>query len=159
MITLTSKQIRTADLVSEKKPDTAGVKAKSMSDQTGVLPGFDMSANVSIGKLRDGEIRFYERPGTLSASQGIVTLQNFSFNAFEGNIISKGTLDLRETKKRPFNFDLNIVGVNGNTMLSKFSSFGKNIYGKLTMNAKMKGDLDDTLGSRGRRSPATGMCR
>jgi hypothetical protein len=146
MITLTSKQLRTVDLVSEKKTDSTQVKTKATSDQTGVLPGFDMSANVSIGRLAMEKFDLTNVHGTISASQGIVTLQNFSFNAFEGNIVSKGTLDLREAKKRPFNFDLNIVGVNGNSLLSKFSSFGKNIYGKLTMNAKMKGELDDTLG-------------
>ncbi|MFI5251433.1 MAG: AsmA-like C-terminal region-containing protein [Bacteroidota bacterium] len=146
MITLNSKQLRTADLVSEKKPDTSRVKTKTASDQTGVLPGFDLSANLSIGKLAMEKFDFTNVHGTLSASQGIVTLQNFSFNAFDGNIISKGTLDLRDAKKKPFNFDLNIVGVDGNTMLSKFSSFGKNIFGKFTMNTKMKGDLDDTLG-------------
>jgi len=40
---------------SEKNRIRPGVKAKSMSDPDGLLPGFDMSANVSIGKLRDGE--------------------------------------------------------------------------------------------------------
>ena len=146
MMTLTSKQLRTVDLVSEKKADTTAVKTKTTSDQTGVLPGFDMSANVSIGRLAMEKFDLTNVHGTLSASQGIVTLQNFSVNAFEGNIVSKGTLDLRNAKIRPFNFDLNIVGVNGNALLSKFSSFGKNIYGKMSMNAKFKGELDDTLG-------------
>jgi len=70
----------------------------------------------------------------------------FSVNAFDGNVVSKGTLDLRDEKKRPFDFDLDIKGVQSNSMLSKFTSFGNNLYGKLTMKTKLTGELDDTLG-------------
>ena len=146
-IALNAKQLRTADLVSEQKPETTrATQAKKSSDQTGVLPGFDVNVNVSIGKLAMEKFDFTNVHGALSASNGIVTLQNFSLDAFEGTIVSKGTLDLRDAKKRPFDLALTMTGVNSNRMLSKFSSFGKNISGKANMNTTMKGDLNDTLG-------------
>jgi hypothetical protein len=110
------------------------------------LPGVDVDANVSISKLVTEKFEFTNARGSLNIRDGIINLKNFSVNAFDGTVMTKGTLDLREMKKRPFNLDLEIVGVEANTALPKFTSFGKNIFGKLTMNTKIKGDLNDTLG-------------
>jgi hypothetical protein len=144
-VTLTSKQLRTADLLSDEKPATAEAKPAEKK-QTGMLPGFDIDANVSIGKLVTEKFTFTDARGTVAISNGIITLKNFSVNAFDGTIKTKGTLDLRDPKKRPFDLDLDIAGVQSNTMLSNFTSFGQNIFGKISMSTKMKGDLNDTLG-------------
>ena len=144
-VTLISKQLRTADLISEEKSTTTESK-KTTGKQSGLLPGFDIDANVSIGKLVTEKFEFTNAHGTLSISNGIINLKNFSVNAFEGTIRTKGTLDLRDSLKRPFDLDLDIAGVQSNPMLSNFTSFGKNIFGKLTMSTKLKGDLNDTLG-------------
>lgn len=144
-ITLTSKQLRTADLMSEEQPKGAGEQSKQ-SQQAAMLPGMDVDANVSISKLVTEKFEFTNARGAVSLSDGIAVLRNFSVNAFKGTIVSKGTLDLRNEKKRPFDLNLDIVGVEAHELLSKFSSFGNNLYGKFTMNSTMKGELNDTLG-------------
>jgi hypothetical protein len=144
-LTLTSKQLRIADLMSEEKPAATEQKSTEKK-QTGMLPGFDINANVNIGKLVTEKFTFTDARGTVAISNGIITLKNFSVNAFDGTIKTKGTLDLRDEKKRPFDLDLDITGVQSNAMLSNFTSFGQNIFGKISMSTKMKGDLNDTLG-------------
>jgi uncharacterized protein involved in outer membrane biogenesis len=144
-ITLTSKQLRTADLISEEKFE-AGKEQSKQPQQAAMLPGIDVDANVSIGKLVTEKFEFTNARGSVSLAHGIATLRNFSVNAFNGTIVSKGTLDLRDMKKRPFDLNLDIVGVESHEFLSKFTSFGNNLYGKFTMNSSLKGDLNDTLG-------------
>jgi len=82
----------------------------------------------------------------MTASNGIVDLSNLIMTAYNGTITTKGRLDLRDTAKRPFDFALDIKGVESNGLLSNFTSFSKNISGKVTMTTHLKGDLNDTLG-------------
>ena len=146
-LTLTSKQLRTVDLMPEEnKSASESDKKKSAGTQGGLLPGFDIDANVNIGKLVTEKFEFNNTHGTISVSNGIINLKNFSVNAFQGNILTKGMLDVRDPKKRPFDLDLEIVGVESNSILPKFTSFGNNLFGKFSMNTKIKGDLNDTLG-------------
>jgi uncharacterized protein involved in outer membrane biogenesis len=144
-LTLTSQQLRTADLMSEEKPEAVKKQTKP-PQQAALLPGVDIDANVSIGKLLTEKFEFTNARGAVSLSNGIATLRNFSVNAFSGTIVSKGTLDLRDMKKRPFDLTLDIVGVEAHEFLPKFTSFGNHLYGKFTMNSSLKGDLNDTLG-------------
>jgi len=115
-VTLTSKQLRTVDLMSEEsdtpspQPHSPGERERPM-----MLPGMDVDANVNIGKLVTEKFEFTNAKGALSIKEGIVKLNNFK-------------------------------GVQSNSMLSKFTSFGNNLYGKLTMKTKLTGELDDTLG-------------
>ncbi len=145
-VVLVSKQLRTADLMSESAPPSGESKKNEQKQEGGLLPGFDIDANISIGKLSTEKFEFNNVQGGVYISQGIVTLKNLSMNAFDGKIATKGTLDLRDKKKRPFNLDLDINSVESNSMLSKFSSFGNNLFGKFTMKTKLQGDLNDTLG-------------
>ncbi len=147
-LTLTSKQLRTADLMSDEQPaaPTTSDKKASQPKQAMMLPGMDIDANVTVGKLVTEKFEFTNAKGALAVRDGVVNLKNFSVNAFEGVVATKGTLDLRDPKKRPFKLDLDIKGVQSNSMLSKFSSFGNNLMGKLSMTTKLEGDLDDTLG-------------
>jgi hypothetical protein len=146
-ITLTSKQLRTIDLISEEKPKTQVVdKQKAVDKQGGLLPGFDIDANVNIDKLVTEKFEFDNARGSVSISNGIIKLKNFSVNTFQGTILTKGTLDVHDLNKRPFNLDLDIVGVESNSILPKFTSFGNNIFGKFSMKTSVSGDLNDTLG-------------
>jgi hypothetical protein len=146
-INLTSKKLKTSDLISEEST-TPSVKNQKETNTTKAmfLPGIDVDANVSIEKLVTEKFEFTNARGSLSIIDGIINLKNFSLNAFQGTVITKGTLDLRDLKKRPFNFDLEIMGVEANSALSKFTTVGKNLFGKFTMNTKLKGSLNDTLG-------------
>lgn len=144
LITLNSKQLFTADIIGVEKKEVepaAGKKAEPI-----LFPNIDIYAKVSIGKLVMEKFDFTNVRGSLSIVDGVVNLQGLSLNAFTGNIITKGMIDMRKPHLKPFNLELDIVGVEGNLLLSKFTSFGENIFGKLTMNTKMKGQLDDTLG-------------
>ncbi len=147
-ITLSSKQLRTADLL----PESAAKKSPSNSPSTkagtpvGLLPGIDIDANVNVGKLVTEKFEFENARGSISISGGTVTLKNFSVNAFQGTVLSKGTLDFRDPAKRPFNLDLAIAGVDAHAALEKFTSVGNNLSGKFTMRTRLQGELDDTLG-------------
>jgi uncharacterized protein involved in outer membrane biogenesis len=143
-LTLNSNNLRTADLILEPSTETkTGEKPK----QVGLpFPDVDISASVNIQKLSTDKFDFSNARGSMNIKDGLVMLQNFSVNAFQGNITTQGTLDLRKFEERPFNLELDITGVEANAFLPIFTSFGNNLFGKFSMNTKMKGSLDDTLG-------------
>ncbi len=143
LITLTSNQLRTADLISDREKESKGKEEKPASM---ILPGIDIKANVNIDKFVTEKFEFSNASGSVGISNAIVELQNFSVDIFRGNITTQGTLDLREPGSRPFDFKLDIVGVEANFMLTKFTSFGNNLFGKFSMTTNLKGSLDDTLG-------------
>jgi uncharacterized protein involved in outer membrane biogenesis len=149
---LTSRRLKTADLMSDESLDESkGTKqtapsASGKGKQAALLPNMDVDANVTIGTLETEKFEFQNAEGSVKIRDGIITLQNFSVNAFQGNIVTKGTLDVRRMDKRPFNLDLEINGVEANAFLPKFTSFGNNLFGKFSMNTSVKGDLNDTLG-------------
>jgi len=147
-ITLVSKQLRTADLISGSAvPETPAKKSTAKTaSQGGLLPGFDIDASVTIGKLVTEKFDFDNAHGALSLANGIITLKNFSVNAFQGTVISKGVLDFSDPKKRPFSLDLDVHGVDAHAALPKFTSVGNNLFGKFTSKIKLQGNLDDTLG-------------
>ena len=146
-VKLTSHQLRTAD-ISSAPTAQAGTKETKKTPQKhgGLLPGFDIAADVAIDKFITDKFTFSDAKGSLALSDGVVDLKSFSVNAFQGTIQTKGTLDLRDEKKRPFNLDLGIANVESNALLSNFTSFGQYLIGKLNMNTTIKGDLNDTLG-------------
>ena len=146
-ITLTSRQLKTADVTSDQHPASEQTSKKNNASQSdGLLPGLDLDANVSIDKLVTEKFTFNNARGTLSVSNGLINLKNFYVNAFEGTIQTRGTLDVRDLGKRPFNLELELTGVESNSLLSNFTSFGKFLFGKLSMSTKLQGDLNDTLG-------------
>ncbi len=150
-VTLTSKQFRTADVIPDEPPTKPPASAGGISKGTppatsGLLPAIDIDANVQIDKLVTDKFTFTNAHGSSSVSNGVITLKNMSVNAFQGQIQSKGKLDLTNPAKKPFDLDLNITGVESNEMLSKFTTFGQYLFGKFSTSAKLKGDLNDTLG-------------
>lgn len=144
-ITLTSNRLRTADLIAESE-DAAKGGEKMKPAAPMILPNVDVDANVNIEKFSTDKFDFDNARGSLRFSDGIVNLKKFSVNAFQGSILTDGTLDLRTPEERLFNLNLDIVGVEANSFLPKFTSFGNNLFGKFTMNTSLKGSLDDTLG-------------
>ncbi len=146
-LSLTSHQLRTADLISGKPTaDDSKENTKASKKQGGLLPGIDVAADVSIDKLITEKFTFDNAHGSLTASNGVVNLKNIAVNAFRGSIGAKGMLDLRDASKSPFDLDLAIHDVESNALLPNFTSFGNFLFGKLSMNTKLKGDLNDTLG-------------
>ena len=146
-LTLVSKQLRTADLMADSTaPAATSPDRKNTAMRTGFLPGVDVDADVSIDKLVTDKFTFNNARGSASVSGGKVTLKNFTVQAFQGTIQTQGTLDLHDQTKRPFDLDLNMTNIESSELLPKFTSFGNYLSGKLTMNTKLRGDLNDTLG-------------
>ena len=160
-LTLNSNHLYTADIMSEPKqearegktapattaaPAAKGAKA-AKPQQSGVpLPNVDMDVSASIGTLTMEKFELSNVRGTMRISNGIITMQNLSCNAFDGSIITKGTLNLQQADRPTFDMAMDMNGLDGHAMLPNFTSFGERLFGKLTMNTTMKGTLDDTLG-------------
>jgi uncharacterized protein involved in outer membrane biogenesis len=146
-VSLTSHQLRTADLMAESpSPGAGGGGAKKPAKGGGLLPGIDIDATLAVDKLVTEKFLLTNARGSVSVSGGIVTLNNFGVNAFNGTVLTKGTLDLRDPNRSPFNFDLDIKSVESNSLLSNFTSFGQYLFGKFSTSTKLQGDLNDTLG-------------
>jgi len=151
LVTLTSRQLRTADLMPDEtraQPETkqaAGAKGDKET-QAALLPTMDVDASVSIGKFVTEKFEFTDARGSVKIRDGVITLQNFSVNAFQGSVVARGMLDVRRMDRRPFDLNLDITGVEANAFLPKFTSFGNNMFGKFSMNTSIRGDLNDTLG-------------
>lgn len=166
--TLTSKQLRTMDLISEETAEKTATTSPSTSKlsggdarqlageqdrskparqtQSALLPNMYVDANVSIDKLVTEKFEFANARGSVKIREGVITLQNFSVNAFEGNLVTKGLLDMRRMDRRPFTLDFDITGVQANALLPKFTPFGNNLFGKFSMKTTLTGDVNDTLG-------------
>jgi hypothetical protein len=146
-MTLTSKQLRTADLMpSEPAAPAKSAKAAPAGGGFGLPPGLKVNANVAIDKLVTEKFTFTNARGQAAVADGVVRMNDFSVNAFDGTIKSKGMLDLRDPKKSPFDFDLDIRNVESSAMLPSFTSFGKYLFGKFSTTTALRGDLNDTLG-------------
>ena len=141
--TLKARQLRTMDLLSTPE---AGQKTGPKPQPAAPLPNVDVDANVSIDKLIAEKFEFTNARGSVKIRNGIMTLENFSVNAFAGSVTTKGTLDMRPESKRAFHLDLNINNVEANAMLPQFTSFGSHLFGKFSMKTKLQGSLNDTLG-------------
>ncbi len=163
-ITLQSKHLYTADIMKEEAPvqqtsspapqkttPAARTEAKpteKVSGQKTTLPFPTMEIDVT-GNVGTFTMQQYEFTGvrmTMHISNGVVSMQNFSMNAFGGSVISKGSVNLQNPEKPVFDLALDVNGVDAPTMLTHFTSFGSRLKGKLTMNTTMKGALNDTLG-------------
>ncbi len=165
-VSLQSNHLYTADVMGEEKAQKPEGKAEAPGSaapaKTGAptrpeaapkkqkttlpLPNVDMDVNASIGTLTMQKFDFTNVRGALRISNGVVTMQNFSLNAFGGSAVSKGTLNLQNPDKPLFDLGLNLNGLEANTLLPHFTSFGQRISGKMTMTTSMKGALNDTLG-------------
>jgi uncharacterized protein involved in outer membrane biogenesis len=153
-LTLTSSHLYTADIMTDSartappgaQPAGTPPAPRRAPQRSLVLPNLDMDIAATIGTLTMERFEFSNVRATMRVSKGVITMQNFSLNAFDGSVISKGTLDLRAPQQPLFDLALDVKRVEAHAMLPKFTTFGERIYGRLTMNTTMKGALDDTLG-------------
>jgi uncharacterized protein YhdP len=138
---LTSKQLRIADLP-QAKPKSGATQQQTSGP---ILPDMDITASLNVGKLITEKFQFDNVRGSVRIINGIVTLQNFSTNTFNGSLATKGTLDMNP-QSRTFDFNLNLNGMEANLALPKFTSFGNYLFGIFNLTGQMKGNLNDTLG-------------
>ena len=110
------------------------------------LPPIDINADATIGTLTLEKFEFTNIRGSMRISKGVVSMQNLALNGFGGGIVSNGALDLNKPERPTFDLKLNLNGVEANTLLSRFSSFGQRLSGALTTSTSLKGALNDTLG-------------
>jgi hypothetical protein len=113
-----------------------------------LIPPFDIDASVAIAKLvYKGREPFECRDvrGKVLASQKVIRLKNVSVKTFGGNMGAAGTIDLRNAKQPVFDLTLEAAGADGHQLLSRGTSFGEHIFGKISVTAKLKGGLNDSL--------------
>jgi len=72
-------------------------------------------------------------------------LRNLSFKAYGGNMSASGTIDLRNAKQPVFDLALDVAGADGHLLISKATTFGEHIFGRLSLRTKVKGALTDSL--------------
>lgn len=142
---LKSKSLNTADIASGG--DTAGQGRRGAGGKGGlILPGIDMAGTVEIDTLRTEKFTFTRAKGAISMTDGVAKLKEMQFDAFGGVVRTDGMLDFSRPDKRPFDLNLDVRGVESNSMLSPFTTFGQYLFGTLSLSTALKGDLDDTLG-------------
>jgi hypothetical protein len=139
--TLTSRQLRMADLPQAKsKPGEPEHKSEGP-----ILPDIDINAKATIGRLALEKFQFDDVRASVRINNGIITLDNFSTNAFNGNVATLGTLNLNPAT-RAFDLNLDLNKLEANAALPPFTSFGKYLFGIFNLTGSMKGTLNDTLG-------------
>jgi hypothetical protein len=114
-----------------------------------VIPPFDIDATVAISKLvYNGKEQFdcTDVHCSVSSSDRVIRLKNLSLKAYGGNMNASGTIDLRNAKQPVFDLALDAAGADGHLLLSKATTFGDHIFGKLSLMTKVKGALSDSLG-------------
>ena len=114
-----------------------------------VIPPFDIDATVAISKLvYNGKEPFEctDVRGSATSSEKVIRLKNLSLKAYGGNMSASGTINLRNAKQPVFDLALDAAGADGHLLLSKATTFGDHIFGKLSLTTKVKGALNDSLG-------------
>jgi uncharacterized protein involved in outer membrane biogenesis len=114
-----------------------------------VIPPFDIDGTLAISKLvYKGQQPFEctDVRGDVSASEKVIRVKNVSLKAFGGDMRAAGTIDLRNSRQPMFDLTLDAAGADGHQLLSRATSFGEHIFGKLSLTAKLNGALNDSLG-------------
>jgi hypothetical protein len=168
-LSLTSNHLYSADVMGEEKPSAAtgkprstqtsveqpragtkqrgGEQKASLGKEAGVpLPNVDMDIVATIGTLTMEKFEMKNVKGTMKIANGIINLQGFTCNVFDGSVTTKGSLNMQKPDHPAFDLAFDMNGVDAHAMLPKFTSFGERIFGKLSMNTTIKGMLNDTLG-------------
>lgn len=145
---LKSKTLNTADI--SASADTAGAPGATPGKPAPagglILPGIDLAGTVDVETLRTEKFTFTNATGNVSVTGGVAKLKDVRVDAFGGTVKTDGTLDLSRAGARPFDLKLDVKEVESNEMLTPFTTFGRFLFGKLSLTTAMKGDLDDTLG-------------
>jgi hypothetical protein len=127
-------------------PKSPGSTAAPTAKGPFLLPDIDMDVKASIGKLTLEKFDFSDVRGSFRVSNGVVTMQNLTLNAFGGSVVSNGSLNLVKPDRPTFDLKLNLNALEATSLLTPFTSFGQRLNGALSMNTTLKGALDDTLG-------------
>lgn len=156
-LTLTSNRLFTSDIIGEENTGpsqptaTAGQqtgKQKNAPARSGImpLPNVDLDVAATIGSLTMEKFQLSNVRSTMKISNGIIHLQNFTCNTFDGSIATKGTLNMQNPSRPTFDLAFDMNAVNAHSLLPNFTSFGERLFGKLSMSTTLSGALDDTLG-------------
>ncbi|MEE8113474.1 MAG: AsmA family protein, partial [Nitrososphaerales archaeon] len=153
-VVLTSNHLYAADIMTDESKTKTGTATQSRPESkqpekssTRVpLPNVDMDISATIGTLTMEKFELTNVRGNMRISNGIINLQNFSFNVFDGSIATKGALNLQKPDQPRFDLAMDMKNVDAHSMLPNFTTFGQRMYGRLSMNTTLKGTLDDTLG-------------
>ncbi len=121
----------------------------SPSKEPIVFPPFDVDGSVAISRfVYKGKIPFEctDLQGSVLSSGSVVRLKNLSLRTLDGALSATGTLDLRNQQRPLFDLNADVKDVDGHSFLRRFTAFGEHLFGKLSLGAVLKGELNDTLG-------------
>ena len=105
----------------------------------------DMDSDVSIGVLNLGQFQFKNVRGSLTARGETVTLRNLSLNTFDGSVIANGTFGLEDVQRPVFDLTLKVSNLQAHDALKPFTQFNKYVFGRLSMESNMRGQLTNAL--------------
>jgi uncharacterized protein involved in outer membrane biogenesis len=177
-LSLISNHLYTADVTGEENPGPPAVKPPSTqtsveqpragtvqgggqqkatqgkhanAKKAGVpLPSVEMNIVATIGTLTMEKFEMKDVRSTMKIADGIINLQSFTCNVFDGSVTTKGSLNMQRPDSPAFDLAFDMNGIDAHAMLPKFTSFGERMFGKLSMNTTIKGTLNDTLGLENR---------
>lgn len=143
-LNLKSNLLRTEDIL--KKEESVESKTQEKTSSPFIIPDIVASVNLSVNQFEMERFTLTNLKGQLNIQNRLVDLNYLNFNVFGGVVKTEGKIEFQDVKEKKFLLSMDIQGVQANDILSKFTTFGNNLFGKLNMNAYLKGSVDDTLG-------------
>ena len=123
-------------------------KEKDDSDKPGQTPVFplpDIGADIRFqGKsMRWRAMDMADVSLQLTLQDQMATLQEFKANVYGGTMNLSGQVDFNNAERPVFSVKTRIDKVETNTFLSRFSSFGRHLFGKFTTSITLEGKGGD----------------
>jgi uncharacterized protein involved in outer membrane biogenesis len=144
-------------------PASQSQEGKSTSTDTIIpLPDINATGQISIQKVIFRKIELTDLSAKLDVTNGVVRLDNIVTKVYSGSVGGKVTCDLNNIEHIPYNIDLTANQIEANDFLSRFTSFGNHLFGKMNMNANFSGkgnqlpDIQKSLTANGTVSFADG---
>lgn len=141
---LNSNLLRTEDIFKEQE-QVKSEKSENKSTAL-ILPDVDATIRVNVRQFEMEKFVLSNLKGEINVANILLNLKNLTFNIFDGSVNTEGKIDLKDINDKRFSLKLDIKDIQANSFLSKFTTFGSNIFGKLNLNTTLSGSVDDTLG-------------
>ena len=122
-------------------PEKKGMGNQDKADQPPVLPIPDVEANIQFqGKsLRWQTMDMANVSLKLRLQERMATLEECKANVYGGILSLNGYVDLSDEETPAFSIKTRIDNVEANTFLSRFSSLGRHLFGKIIMGITLEG--------------------
>jgi len=126
------------------------------TSETLPFPYLNLSGQVNVQKLLFRKVEFTNSAFHLTLTNGILRIENFVSDVYNGNLGGEATLNLREPEHPIFNFEVSTSKLESNDFLSRFTPVKDHLFGKLNLVASFSGkgntidQIKNTLSGKGR---------